>query len=114
MKPEQQLIAIAQVLGWTACGCVEGCKPHGYPPDARKPTTAELLDGTGPMPWDIPDFLNDLNEMWLAVRKGLTGAEQLRAYESELMNLSPDYPTEAIASQRAEAFLRALNLWDEC
>jgi len=62
---------------------------------------------------DLPDYLNDLNAMWRAVRSGLTGSERLRAYEAHLQELSPDYPTEATASQLAEDFLKTLDLWQD-
>ena len=117
MKPEEQRIAIAEACGWSACGCVEGCKPHGYPPDARKPTTVELLNGTGPSPWDIPDYLNDLNAMHEA-EKTLNqnlAAEYARmltstAWQSEQPTFAP---MTATAAQRAEAFLRTINKWEE-
>ena len=103
MSPEQQRIAIAEACGWTEISmrCM-----WGLPPNAEDDGTEDCLK-------PLPDYLNDLNAMWGAVRKGLTGSEQLRTYEAHLHDLSPDYPTEAVAAQRAEAFLRTLKLWKE-
>lgn len=61
----------------------------------------------------LPNYCDDLNAIWMAVRAGLTEDKQLRSYEVELRKLSPDYPTEATARQRAEALLRSLNRWVE-
>jgi len=114
MKTEQQRIAIAEACGWSACGCVEGCKPHGYPPDVRKPTTVELLNGTGPSPWDIPDYLTDLNAMHEADKQIFTTPTERTRYYWQLLNVigrytSPDSAISATAAQRAEAFLRTIN-----
>lgn len=76
MTDDEINIAIAEACGWTCLGQVEGCKPHGYPPDARKPTTKELLEAYGPSPWDVPDYCNDLN----ACRKI---AERLNSSEND-------------------------------
>ena len=114
MTKEQQRIKIAEACGWTCLGQVEGCKPHGYPPNARKPTIKELLETYGPSPWDLPDYTADLNAMHEA-EKVLT-AEQRRSYVNCIFNLPVsecESNTFAAAAQRAKAFLRALNLWIE-
>jgi len=112
---DQQInIAIAEACGWTCLGQVEGCKPHGYPPDARKPTTKELIEGYGPSPWDVPDYCNDLNAMHEA-EKVLT-AEQRRSYSNCIFNLPVsecESNTFATAAQRAKAFLRTIGKWEE-
>jgi len=122
MTDEQINIAIAEACGWTCLGQVEGCKPHGYPPDARKPTTKELLEGYGPSPWDVPDYCNDLNAMHEAVRK-LTDSQRAEfrrnltkvwtTWYNATRGLFPNHDdsVNAPADQRAEAFLRTLNLW---
>lgn len=62
----------------------------------------------------IPDYLNDLNAMHEAEETLTT--TQLREYNCEIYRvLSRDYciyEFHATAPQRAEAFLRTLNLWD--
>ena len=120
MKPEQQRIAIAEACGWTACGCTEGCNPHGYPPKARKPTMIDLIYGTGPTPWDIPNYLTDLNDMHEAEKVLLTKCNndpQADLWIDYLANLLMAAPLclreHATAAQRAEAFLRTLNLWTD-
>ena len=110
MTKEQQRIKIAEACGWTCLGQVEGCKPHGYPPDARKPTTKELLEAYGPSPWDVPDYLNDLNAMHEAEK--LLTAEQWVSYWSFLEPIAcrPNNTSilHATAAQRAEAFFRTV------
>lgn len=106
MKPEAQIIAIAKACGWTGireCTCSK--KYHrGFPPDG--------LDQ------HLPDYLNDLNamyeaEIWLK-------PSQWPTYHSHLVECWNDdpkpvyaYETHATAAQRAEAFLKTLNLWTE-
>ena len=123
MTAEQKRIKIAEACGWTCCGQVGGCEPHGYPPNARKPTTRELIDGNGPSAWDIPDYLNDLNAMHEA-EKTLTDQQRSDFVDficfGRIENVaSCDYGTHqaeqclsATAAQRAEAFGLTLNLWN--
>ena len=85
MKPEQQRIAIARACGEDNDSIVRGL---------------------------IPDYLNDLNAMHEAERT--MGDPQLwdeyQSYLSDAMrNIGWIY--HATAAQRAEAFLRTLNLW---
>jgi len=61
----------------------------------------------------LPDYPNDLNAMHEA-EKVLT-AEQRRSYVNRIFNLPVsecESNTFATAAQRAEAFLRTLNLWE--
>ena len=90
MTPEAQRIAIAEACGWKT----------GYrDPEAWHP---------------LPDYLNDLNAMHDA-EKVLT-SEQVTSYvySLESMNERWSTPAFATASQRAEAFLRAIGKWKEC
>ena len=106
MKPEQQRIAIAEACGWKPDKRGLGwLSPHGYyAPE--------------------PDYLNDLNAMHEA-EKVLT-EDQLSDYgaflkgkDNESVSLyAPEHReiakvAMASAAQRAEAFLRTLNLWIE-
>jgi hypothetical protein len=129
MTPELQRFKIAEACGWRYLGPVEGtpreewCNPSGF------------------MMADPPDYLNDLNAMhdaetWLYKasaspinKDGLTAEwrdKQKTAWVAYLFNLNrivnyhpSTYPTHhhdwvrvhATAPQRAEAFLRTLNLW---
>jgi len=104
MTPEAQRIAIAE-----ACGITVRADLSGYCNDHR-----------GCADWNvIPDYLSDLNTMHEA-EKTLTPA-QCCIYDHVLADLRNWIPNErahvrlwhATASQRAEAFLRTLNLWDD-
>jgi hypothetical protein len=107
MRPDQQRTAIAQACGWTeiywlsARGLISDRGLSGRPPS--KICSFKYL----------PDYLNDLNAMHEA-EKVLT-SEQVTSYVDflELMNERWSTPAFATAAQRAEAFLRALGLWQE-
>ncbi len=106
MKQEQQRIAIAE-----ACGITVRADLSGY-----------CNDHQGCADWNvIPDYLNDLNAMheaekvldagqrrifgdFLAIAVGHTEPSMARGYDLWL-------GASAAAAQRAEAFLRTLNLW---
>ena len=65
----------------------------------------------------LPDYLNDLNAMHEA-EKILT-CPQFNNYILELSNITTNYSNPqketviATATQRAEAFLKTLNLWED-
>lgn len=116
MKPELQRIAIAEVCGWA-----EAFPPKGKPHELTKRGGILLpyhwvQEGTGLRRQELPDYLNDLNAMHEA-EKVLT-EEQLWDYLSHLFHITavngkvePMQQVRAKAAQRAEAFLRTLNLW---
>lgn len=96
MKPEAQRIAIAEACGWRA---TESPNWTGLRPDGRG--------------WngDLPDYLNDLNAMREAEAIIIKrGARVIRDYEDALQKHVANI-VFATAAQRAEAFLRTLNLW---
>ena len=99
MKPEQQRIAIAEACGWT------GISYWG----------AGGINGKHPKePWTevIPDYLNDLNAMHEAEDTMYDG--QLWIEYENVLTTAMDHvggQFHATAAQRAEAFLKALNLW---
>jgi hypothetical protein len=108
MKPEQQRIAIAEACGW-------------------KNLRIERLAGgshvLGKCPRDYtsshgfaspPDYLNDLNAMHEAENL-LINTENFEEYQSHLAWCDHGkYPEwRATAAQRAEAFLKTLNLWKD-
>jgi len=102
MNKEQQRIKIAEACGWKV-------HPNDrfivIPPNS--PHSVQPLS-------TIPDYLNDLNAMHEA-EKILT-AQQRRSYVSYIFNLPAsecESNTFATAAQRAEAFLRTFNLWEE-
>jgi hypothetical protein len=100
MTPEAQRIAIAKAHGYTWLS---------NPIRTRTPSGAE---GS----YDIPDYLNDLNAMHEA-EKTLDPLHPYKApwlfYRTAILDLAGDQNQHATASQKAEAFLRALNLWTE-
>jgi hypothetical protein len=96
MKPEAQQIAIAEACGWIIQKVWDGSL-------IGKPKNEQ-----GPMD-DLPDYLHDLNAMHEAEK--LIMDESSIIYFEWLTRLS--CPWHATAAQRAEAFLRTLNLWKE-
>jgi hypothetical protein len=94
MTPEAQQIAIAEACGW---------KPNPFQMDMRGQV----------FPQSPPDYLNDLNAMHEA-QKILSG-QQVDAFVTTLCLKVQPKPSlwDATAAQRAEAFLKALNLWKE-
>ncbi len=119
MKNEEQRIAIAEACGWTdmartdKAGYYHGCLMGNHDYGHLQP---------------VPDYLGDLNAMHEA-EKVLTldqqdsyaatlGEDALRrthsviTYRSEWKD-SAWHIVHANATQRAEAFLRTLNLWTE-
>jgi len=100
MKPEQQRIAIAEACGWT------DINPHSWHP--RK---GELWGGQKGIRNMIPDYLNDLNAMHKAEKmlNRESGYHEIGGYGLYLVAL--EHSVSATASQRAEAFLKTLNLW---
>ena len=105
MTPEQQRIAIAVACGYkdVAIRLTEG--------------TIKVMTGFKNFPFDeeVPDYLNDLNAMHEAekILNHVKAAEYARmltstAWQSEQPVFAP---MTATAAQRAEAFLRTLNLW---
>ena len=113
MTPEAQRIAIAAACGWTLCRADN--KTWRTP--EQKAKNLELL-GHENGPWNFessgpPDYPNDLNAMHEA-EKALT-LEQWDKYIDRLDDWVPSMRNvaHATASERAEAFLRTLNLWTD-
>ena len=107
MSPEAQRIAIAEACGWT--GVRRAGPKHWDSLVGRSPRATHLGEGFE----RVPDYLNDLNAMHEA-EKVLT-RPQWESYTSALFVTCDDWPSalRATAAQRAEAFLRALNLWKD-
>lgn len=113
MTPEQQRIAIAVACGWTEiepCTCCYGVS-RGYQPipAAHKK--------------HVPDFINDLNAMRTA-EKTLTQDQMIDYSQHVGKSVTSHLPASraawmdfglihTTASQRAEAFLRAIGKWEE-
>jgi hypothetical protein len=99
MTPEKQRIAIAEACGWTP-------DPFGYyvkdPAGIAGPRFR--LD-------ELPDYLNDLNAMHEA-EKTLSD-DNLKSYRGWLVVVCNGEHWRATAAQRAEAFLRTIDKWEE-
>lgn len=106
MTQEQQRIKIAEACGW---------KRH--PLQMNKnfwihfPSEKQARDDS-----DLPDYLNDLNAMHDVEIDYIIPNGLWDDYVTHLKNLMKDgkrFWGQATAGQRAEAFLRTLNLWKE-
>lgn len=116
MTDEEINIAIAEACGWRKCtrGC--GCEqPHWDHPEDVK------LGGHGERIYELPDYCNDLNDMYEA-EKILTHDKQMQyvRYIANPWDTDPNgnywkmwLCASATARQRAEAFLKTLNLWKD-
>ena len=109
MKPETQRIAIAEECGFVITLIeydADGCISRVWA------TTPDSWSGKDVRPW-LPDFTGDLNAMHEA-EKVLTPKQQTEyAYQLEALCCPREYGWHATAAQRAEAFLKTLNLWTE-
>lgn len=108
MDKDEQQIAIAEVCGWRNF-LPYGGKLHGYEPN-----------GNGNLKL-VPDYTKDLNAMHEAEKILKTDTQQNRYY-GEIADITWGCEETghrqvvfnqlvATASQRAEAFLRTMNLW---
>jgi hypothetical protein len=110
MDKDQQRIAIAEACGWSEEDARRGFK-----------TRSVVIDGVrcNQICGQIPDYLNDLNAMHEAEKvirnkpNKRNGQVYSYVYESILSTLTGGDPIYATAAQRAEAFLKTLNLWAE-
>ena len=111
MNKEQQRIKIAEACGWREIqnGDAWGT-PIGIPLTMPKKDNWRNMDGF----FEIPDYLNDLNAMHEA-EKIFADDDLFRGYEAQLDKVVPmsERWIFATSAQRAEAFLRTLNLWEE-
>ena len=107
MKPEQQRIAIAKACGWTQYKW--RCGQHSYSTWVEPGETYKIGDR---QIFNVPGYLNDLNAMHEA-EKVLFDKLYWAAcdYEQCLQKITSSWAWHATAAQRAEAFLRTLNLW---
>lgn len=114
MTNDEIRIKIAEACGWTHVEKEEGGAIYGYP------KTKPMFDSC--RLFKIPDYLNDLNAMHEA-EKALTDEQDLEYSESLEQVVGARFNSKngedmrrlrsATAAQRAEAFLRTLNLWEE-
>ena len=100
MNPEQQRIAIAEACGWSTNKLADNDGVWFSPEGKMEPS--------------LPDYLNDLNAMHSA-EQVLTPEQRDDYYYAFLHDKDIDHSwtVSATASQRAEAFLRAICKWIE-
>ena len=103
MTPEQQRIAIAEACGWKKIG------PKGF--GSTMIVGASPNDPAWPFT-DIPDYLHDLNAMHEA-ESVIHRVMRAQYIEYIAQQTGGDYfsVAHATAAQRAEAFLRAKDVW---
>ena len=103
MSPNGQRIAIAQVCGWTeisSCTCSDNIS-RGFDPNK------------GAHKKHLPDYLSDLNAMREAEMEWIDATNEA-VYRGFLVIACGEWRYHrATAVQRAKAFLRTLNLWDD-
>ncbi len=121
MTPESQRIAIAEACGWNGWG-VERLYNAVFV--LTHPTERCSLQASEKHCWTIvhdkqPDYLNDLNAMNESEK--VLNEKQLDVMRDFLSDIfKRDYPERdtirvwrCTSPQRAEAFLRTLNLWTD-
>lgn len=112
LTPEEQLIKVAELCGWTLIGSDNVVPWHtdiaGLPPN-----------GNGNARISIPDYLNDLNAIHKAEASLADDRKLWNRYEDELVKIccrddrkpifmcGEVYHFHATAAQRAEAFVMA-------
>ena len=103
MTPEKQRIAIAEACGWEL---VIRWRTPGITPMGVHPSTCGWVD--------VPDYLNNLNAMHQAEKVFQNDALLWHRYAALIDKdyVNQPYTIGATAAQRAEAFLRTLNLWE--
>jgi hypothetical protein len=101
MTPEEQRVAIAQACGWQ----LRSCKRHGC--DTWHSPDGICADGNAES--CVPDYLNDLNLMHEAEKIILKTGDWDRYYH--LLRDLAGSAIHATAGQKAESFLRTMELW---
>ena len=115
MNKEQQRIAIAEACGWTA---EQDSNGYWRAVNKKNGNAVELwLSEQNVWSVGIPDYLNDLNAMHDAEQYLFKDVHQWRYFINNLRDATGEDPflavAHATAPQRAEAFLRTLELWEE-
>jgi len=114
MTPERQRIAIAEACGWT---WKQGNHTDFLWHDPNDKSHSSFCKERSPLGCitDLPDYLTDLNAMHEAekmLETGLRGRYLLNLEQTTNNTEQKAWPeVTATAAQRAEAFLRTLNLY---
>ena len=110
MTPQKQRIAIAEACGWTDCyydasRCAVA--PTGmFTRYAGTPSEVTIRV-------DLPDYLNDLNAMHEAEESIRHDHDSWGKYLVFLSRSAPVCRVFSTAAQRAEAFLRTIEKWED-
>ena len=125
MTPELQRIKIAEACGWrevTKSGPFSG-QIQGITPSADNARPAQALDDRDGRQWYwVPNYLHDLNAMHEAELALLRTDDLMATWIHTLRSICSEFgdsqignalAARATAAQRAEAFLRTLDLWEE-
>ena len=110
MNPEAQRIAIAEACGWRVV--VNMTKP-GFKPVIKGFSPYQTHSEMDTPAISVPEYLTDLNAMHDA-EKRLNSQQQERFLKLLFDNFGERgwwMIAHATATQRAEAFLKTLNLW---
>jgi len=103
VNPEQQRIAIAEACGWKLVTDNPEYEPYWEDP---KGNMVAVNNGVH----RFPDYLNNLNAMHEAEK--MLESNQEQSYFELLHDIAGNLKFyRATAAQRAEAFLKTLNLW---
>lgn len=108
MSPEAQRVAIAEACGW------KFESRRAIRPDGSITTDFPLINQL----FHVPDYPNDLNAMHEAWKR-LSYSQKATYFDAMLLIVQVDGVVDpytmihVTAAQRAEAFLRTLNLWDD-
>ena len=116
MKLEEQSVAIAEACGWTlheyGDGGMFGWRAPGN--KFRKSWWRPYYNES-----ELPDYVNDLNAMHQAERSLGVRHEIFQRHLVKIVDRDsrisgfPTHYSSATAAQRAEAFLRTMDLWVE-
>ena len=123
MSPEKQRIAIAEACGYTReikmVPTWEFTDYNGGGKYVEKETVGYTKEGKWILPENLPDYLGDLNAMHEAEK--MMTKDQWLSYPINVLQAAKDGSfvidinmktvAHATAAQRAEAFLRTLDLW---
>ena len=111
MNENEQRIAIAEACGWSNVKIysrIESNKRHSEDTEPIAIGCRHAAWGAGAC--SVPNYLNDLNAMHEAEKMLGDGRNTWGKY-CDLLGGSLYHCAHATAAQRAEAFLKTLNLW---
>ena len=116
MTPQAQNIAIAQACGWEEIRVDDNGRLSGLSPINIK----QGFNDPDNHSWFVPNYTTDLNAMREAIMSQGKGVQcdincylLYKTFDASSNPMGWHKVANATAAQRAEAFLRTLNLWEE-